>query len=73
MFPSWRRNHILLVSKVIHLHIDRIHRLVELGWNIRNHQAPFSATVCLLESCEEGDYLTTNKAEILSFQRQATL
>lgn len=55
MYPTWRRNHILLDSKAVHLHIDRIHGLGELGWDITNHQAQFSAAICLLESCGEGD------------------
>lgn len=73
MYPSWGRNRVPLASKAIHLHINSICGLRVLGWDIRIHQAQFSAAVCLLEICGTGDYLTSSEAELLNFQRQATL
>lgn len=50
MSPSCRRNRILLGSEARHLHINRIYGLVELGWDIRIHQAQLGAAVGLLET-----------------------
>lgn len=49
MYPSWRGNQILLGSEARHLHINRIYGLVELGRDIRIHQAQLGAAVGLLE------------------------
>lgn len=49
MYPSWRGNQTLLGSEARHLHINRVYGLVELGWDIRIHQAQLGAAVGLLE------------------------